>query len=64
MDSETTSWATASGMKKLVIESEEKVAEFFVDGEDQGVGVFTSKTHPSLGGAGRWIVEPVEEETR
>ncbi|MEJ6641688.1 MAG: metallophosphoesterase family protein [Akkermansiaceae bacterium] len=51
---------TASGMEKLVIDSEEKVAEFFVDGEDQGVGVFTSRTHPSLGGSGKLIVEPVE----
>ncbi len=51
---------TAPNMMKLVIDSEEQVAEFFVDGEDQGVGVFTSRTHPSLGGSGKLIVEPVD----
>jgi len=45
--------ANGSSSQKLVLDAGETVGAFFIDGKDQGVGTFSSKTHPKyIGGAG------------
>ena len=45
--------ANGSSPQKLVLDAGETVGAFFIDGKDQGVGTFSSKTHPKyIGGAG------------
>jgi predicted phosphodiesterase len=44
--------------KKLILESNETVSRLVINGEDQGEGVFTSKTHPeTIGGNGKLTVK-------
>ncbi len=45
---------------KLFLKANETVAGFFIDGEDQGEGVFSSETHPEIGGTGKLTVKAAE----
>ena len=45
---------------KLIMNSSETVGGFFVDGEDQGEGVFTNETHPFIAGSGKLTVKKPE----
>lgn len=46
---------------KLLLNSSETVAEFFIDGKDQGEGVYSSETHPEIGGSGKLTVKPTHD---
>jgi predicted phosphodiesterase len=45
-------------VRKLVLYSDETVGGFFIDGKDQGEGVFSNETHPRIGGPGKLTVKP------
>ena len=42
---------------KLLLNSNETVSGFFIDGKDQGEGVFSNETHPKIGGSGKLTVK-------
>jgi len=44
--------AKGSLPQKLVLNSGESIGAFFINGKDQGVGTFSSKTHKEIGGTG------------
>jgi predicted phosphodiesterase len=50
----------ANQLYKLVLKSDETVAGFFIDGKDQGPGVFTRKTHPEIAGNAKLTVKPTK----
>ena len=49
--------AQADVLYKLVLKSNETVGGFYVDGKDQGEGVFSSETHPGIAGSGKLTVK-------
>ncbi|MFT7302136.1 MAG: hypothetical protein ACI8UZ_000973, partial [Akkermansiaceae bacterium] len=46
---------------KMLLSSSETVAGFFIDGKDQGEGVFSSETHPMIGGSGKLTVKASDD---
>ena len=46
-----------SKLYKLFLKSDETVAGFFIDGVDQGEGIFSGETHPAITGSGRLTVK-------
>ncbi|MDC0302763.1 G8 domain-containing protein, partial [bacterium] len=42
---------------KLILQSNETVGRFYIDGKDQGEGVFSGETHPGLTGPGKLTVK-------
>lgn len=49
--------AAADTIYKLLLNSSETVSGFFIDGQDQGEGVFSSETHPQIAGPGKLTVK-------
>lgn len=49
--------AQAETLYKLVLNSNEAVGGFYIDGEDQGEGVFSSETHSGIAGSGKLTVK-------
>jgi hypothetical protein len=45
----------------MLLSSSETVAGFFIDGKDQGEGVFSSETHPMIGGSGKLTVKASDD---
>ena len=46
-----------NGLFKLIMNADETVGGFFIDGKDQGEGVFSNETHPIMFGPGKLIVK-------
>ena len=49
--------ADPNKLYKLLLQSDETVAGFFIDGVDQGEGLFSGETHPAITGPGKLIVK-------
>jgi predicted phosphodiesterase len=47
---------------KLLLNSNETVAGFCIDGKDLGEGIYSSETHPEIGGSGKLTVKPANDE--
>ncbi|MFT6862138.1 MAG: putative phosphodiesterase [Akkermansiaceae bacterium] len=53
--------AVANQLYKLVLNSDETVSGFFIDGQNLGEGVYSSETHPEIGGPGKLTVKPTHD---
>lgn len=62
LDGEGSLKVTGQGntLRKLILNADETVGGFIIDGEDQGEGVFTSETHPLIAGSGKLTVKKPE----
>ena len=49
--------ADPNKLYKLILQSDETVAGFFIDGVDQGEGLFSGETHPAITGPGKLTVK-------
>lgn len=49
--------ADPNKLYKLLLQSDETVAGFFIDGVDQGEGLFSGETHPAITGPGKLTVK-------
>lgn len=49
--------ADPNKLYKLLLKSDETVAGFFIDGVDQGEGLFSGETHPAITGPGKLTVK-------
>lgn len=49
--------ADPNNLYKLILRSDETVGGFYIDGEDQGEGVFSGETHPTITGPGKLTVK-------